>query len=168
MAATIQIAGPTVIKVTIGESESTLGYSDNDTLPAVNFTEHQHDVRTVLSGAVPEEIVLQGTSARISLALVKWDETVLTAVLTKQRGGDGTTSPVGARIVANTRFFALSIEALGSGATYTFPCCYLQQDGVGDSQWGNRERVLTLNLMAIPNPAQPAEIFTYTDGTAQA
>lgn len=159
MATTLQIAGPTTVSVTIGAgSIATLGYSDNDNLPSFSFTDNQHEVRTVLSGMVPEEIVLVGTSARISLALVKWDETVLTSILANQRGTYNA-SPVGRRIVSNSAVFVLTIEG-DDGSTVVFPSAYLQQDGVSDSQWGNRERVLTLNLMAIPN--SEGVLYTYT------
>lgn len=72
MATAIYVPGPTQVLI----NSSVLGYSDNDNLPAIQFTDFQHEVKTVLSGQAPEEVVLQGTVARISIALVKWDPDV--------------------------------------------------------------------------------------------
>jgi hypothetical protein len=44
-----------------------------------------------------------------------------------------------------------------------FERAYLVSDGVNDSQWGNRERVLTLNFHAIPN--SDGTLYTYTAQT---
>jgi len=160
MATTIQVAGPTTISVEVtGGSVAVLGYSDNDNLPSIQFQDTQHDVRTVLSGQIPEEIVLTGTMARISLALVKWDEDVLNTILLSQRGTSAANNPVGRRLVSNNATFALTIEG-DDGSTYVFGTCYLQPDGVGDSQWGNRERVLTLALNAITTAG--TNLYTYT------
>lgn len=152
MPAEIFVAGPTKVEVNMSNSWVLLGYSDNDNLPSVQFTDYQHEVKTVLSGQAPEEIVLQGMVARIGLALVKWDAANLVALLTDQRGAAGTTSPVGRRIVNDTAYFGIRILSIANGSGYTFNYAYLQQDSVGDSQWGNRERVLTLAVNAIPNP----------------
>lgn len=163
MPATLQISGPTSISVTLGgENSSVLGFSDNDTLPAVQFNDMTHEVKTVLSGNAPEEVVTVGMTARISLALVKWDEVVLDSLLTQVRGIGQGNSSVGGRIVADSRFFGLTITATIGGKGYVFTHCYLQPDGVGDSQWGNRERVLTLNIIAIPNPSSGL-VYTYND-----
>lgn len=157
----IFVAGPTVVKVTIGESESILGYSDNDNLPSISFTDHQHEIKTVLSGAVAEEIVLQGTSARIALALVKWDQTVFQSLLANQRGAQ-TVTTVGRRIIGATAYCGLKIISAATGATmsYSFTRAYLSTDSFTDSQWGNRERVLTLNFSAIPQ--SDGVLYTYT------
>lgn len=158
MAAAIYVAGPTVVKI----DNTTLGYSDNDNLPAINFTDNNHEIKTVLSGATPEEIVTTGTTARISVALVKWDPDVLDALLTKARSA-ADSSVVGRRLVAGSHLFAVAIESVSAGgSSYVFDNCYLQSDGVADSQWGNRERVLTLNFMAIPNGGN---LYTYTEVT---
>jgi len=161
MATSILVAGPTSISVTVAGTTSVLGYSDNDNLPSIQFTDHQHEVKTVLRGNVPEEIVMQGTSARISLALVKWDEAVLTSLLAEQRGS-ATVPVVGRRLVANADTFVVTIAStiVGSTMAYSFGACYLLPDSVGDSQWGNRERVLTLNIAAIPTTA--GTLYTYT------
>lgn len=156
MPATIQVPGPSVVKI----GANILGYSDNDTLPTISFTDHQHDVKTVLSGDVPEEIVLRGTEARISVALVKWDETYLASMLATQRGAAGS-SPVGRRIIGSSASFALSIESVGGTQKFAFSTAFLMPDGQNDSQWGNRERVLTLNFRAIPATAG-GTLYTYT------
>lgn len=163
MAATIQVAGPTVIKWGAAAASNILGYSDNDTLPAISFSDFQHEVKTVSSGAVPEEIILQGTMARISVALVKWDESELTALLLRQRGTAANETAVGRRIVADSGSFFLSVESVGNTQKYLFERAYLVSDGVNDSQWGNRERVLTLNFHAIPK--SDGTLYTYTAQT---
>lgn len=153
MATAIYVPGPTVIYVNTGSGLTELGLSDNDNLPSIQFTDHQHDVKTVTSGAVPEEIVLQNTEAAVTVALVKWDATVLSNLLTDQRGAAFTTT-VGRRLVSGGGFFALQIRSVAGGNPgYTFSHAFLRSDSVGDSQWGNRERVLTLNFRCIPDPS---------------
>jgi hypothetical protein len=156
MAATIQVAGPTVVYI----GEDILGYSDNDNLPAVAFSDFIHEVKTVMSGAVPEELVLQNTSATITLTLVKWDEAIYEGMLTTQRGVYNTTT-VGSQLVSGSHTFALSLESVSGNATYTFNRCYIQPDGISDAQWGNRERTLTLTIKAIPD--QDNELFIYSN-----
>lgn len=154
--ATIYVPGPTVVKI----GSNVLGYSDNDNLPAIQFTDHQREIKTVLSGDVPEEVVLQGTSARISVALVKWDQTVYNNMLATLRGGSSTTPTVGARVVYNEASVVLNIASVGQSMAYQFPVAYFQPDSAGDTQWGNRERVLTLAFSAIPDSG--GQLFTYT------
>ena len=101
-------------------------------------------------------------TARISLALVKWDEAILDGLLAQVRGVGQGNSSVGGRIVADSRYFGLVIAATIGGKGYEFSHCYMQPDGVGDSQWGNRERVLTLNIIAIPDPSSGL-VYTYND-----
>lgn len=153
MATAIFVPGPTSIYVaTTAGNYVQLGFSDNDNLPSIQFTDHQHDVRTVTSGAVPEEIVLQNTEAMVTVALVKWDENILENLLIDQRGSAFTTS-VGRRLVGSNGFFGLRIRSVASGLPgYTFTHAFLRQDGMADSQWGNRERVLSLNFRCIPDP----------------
>lgn len=171
MATTLQIPGPTIVRVKLADNAATwsdLGYSDNDNLPSVSFTDHTHEVRTVLSGAEPEQVIVTGISARISLALVKWDETILEDIVEKQRGGtNGGKAVMGQKLIAtgNERhYITLQIASTMTGATtkYEFPTCYLVSDGVADSQWGNRERVLTLNFKAIENLTVNPSIALYT------
>lgn len=153
MATAIFVPGPTVIYVNTGSGLTELGLSDNDNLPSIQFTDHQHDVKTVTSGAVPEEIVLQNTEAAVTVALVKWDATILSNLLVDQRGAAFNTT-VGRRLVSGNGFFALQIRSVAAGQPgYTFSHAFLRSDSVGDSQWGNRERVLTLNFRCIPDPS---------------
>lgn len=154
MAALIYVPGPTQVII----NGSTIGYSDNDNLPAIQFTDFQHEVKTVLSGQAPEEVVLQGTVARISLALVKWDASVYNTLLATQRGSYNA-SPVGRRIISDNASVELQIDSISGTQNYTFEHAFLQPEGTGDSQWGNRERVLTLNFMAINGPNG---FYTYT------
>ena len=154
MATAIYVPGPTQILI----NDAVLGYSDNDNLPAVQFTDFQHEVKTVLSGQAPEEVVLQGTVARISIALVKWDPTVYNTLLAAQRGSYNA-SPVGRRIITDGASVELQIDSISGTQNYTFNYAFLQPEGTGDSQWGNRERVLTVNFMAIPGSTG---FYTYT------
>jgi len=147
MATTIFVAGPTRIDIDADGSYGTLGYSDNDNLPSVQFTDNHHEVKSVLTGNVPAALVMTGTSARITLALVKWENSELALLLAKQRGAYND-STVGRQLVSGG--FTFKVKIIGN-QTYTFERCYLQPESMGDSQWGNRERILTLNIMAIPN-----------------
>ena len=153
MATAIYVPGPTTIHVNTGAGLTELGLSDNDNLPSIQFTDHQHDVKTVTSGAVPEEIVLQNTEAAVTVALVKWDDDVLNNLLIDQRGA-AYTPVVGRRLVSGNAFFGLQIRSVAASLPgYTFTHAFLRSDSVGDSQWGNRERVLALNFRCIPDPA---------------
>jgi len=156
MATVIYVPGPTAIYV----NSALLGYSDNDNLPTIQFTDHHHEIKTVLSGAVPEEVVLQGTHARISVALVKWDNAIYQAMIADQRGA-ATITAVGRRIVGNNAFFPLQIRSVSQTSEYSFPVTFLQPESISDSQWGNRERVLTLNFMSIPSQ-QDGALYTFT------
>lgn len=154
MALEIFVPGPSTIYVaTTPGSYVQLGLSDNDNLPSIQFTDHQHDVKTVTSGAVPEEIVLQNTEAAVTVALVKWEASLLSSMLADQRGAAFNTT-VGRRLVSGGGFFGLQIRSVAGGNPgYTFTHAFLRSDSVGDSQWGNRERVLTLNFRCIPDPS---------------
>jgi hypothetical protein len=157
---TIQVPGPSIVQIAVSGTFIDLGYSDNDSLPSIQFTEHTHDVKTVLSGDEPEEIVLRGTGARISVALVRWNEANLLTLLADQRG-TATVSPVGRRVVGGSAFFGVRIKSVGLTQAYEFSHCHLVGDSVGDSQWGNRERVLALNFRAFPNPTNNT-LYSYT------
>lgn len=145
MAVVLHIAGPTTLQVDVGGGFVTLGWSDNDNLPSVQFTDHFHEVKTVASGMMPEEVVVLGTTATISVALVKWDKDVLQNLLTSVRG-TASYGDVGSKMIADG--MTIGVKLLTASQTYTFPVCYLQSNSVGDSQWGNRERVLTLGFNA--------------------
>ena len=162
MTATINVAGPTTISFDLGGGAGfvVLGYSDNDNLPSVSISDHKHEIRTVLSGQSPEEVVLAGTQATISLALVKWDEGNLNDLLAHFRGVYNG-SPVGTKLVSGAATFALKIAGTNDGFELEFPVCYVQDNGVSDSQWGNRERVLSLNITAIPSTDATPILYTY-------
>jgi len=151
----LYVPGPTIISVDTANSGTytELGRSDNDNLPSISFTDHRHEVKTVSSGAVPEEIVMQNTEAIVTCALVKWDADILTNLLTDNRG-NAFTPVVGRQLVSSNGFFGLRIRSVANGnLAYTFTHAFLRSDSVSDSQWGNRERVLALNFHCIPNPS---------------
>jgi hypothetical protein len=154
MAMAIYVPGPTIINVaTTAGTYVALGYSDNDNLPSIQFTEHLHEVKTVTSGASPEEMVAQNIEASVTVSLVKWEDSVLATLLADQRGA-AYNNTVGRRLVSNNAFFGLQIRSVAASQPgYTFTHAFLRPDSVGDSQWGNRERVLTLNFRCIPNPS---------------
>ena len=154
MAMAIYVPGPTIINVaTTAGSYVALGYSDNDNLPSIQFTEHLHEVKTVTSGASPEEMVAQNIEASVTVSLVKWDDTILNNLLVDQRGA-AYTNTVGRRLVSGSGFFGLQIRSVAASQPgYTFTHAFLRSDSVSDSQWGNRERVLALNFHCIPNPS---------------
>lgn len=159
----IFVPGPTIISVDTANSGTytELGRSDNDNLPSISFTDHRHEVKTVSSGAVAEEIVMQNTEAVVTVSLVKWDESVLTNLLADLRGA-ATIPVVGRQLVASNGFSGLRIRSVAAGNPgYTFTHAFLRSDSVTDSQWGNRERVLSLNFHCIPNPANNT-LYTYT------
>jgi hypothetical protein len=157
MATAIFVPGPTVVNVSTGTSTTpgsfmVLGYSDNDNLPSIQFTDHLHEVKTVTSGAVPEELVAQNIEASVTVSLVKWDSDVLNTLLSDQRNA-AYNNQVGRRLISSNGACGLQIRSVAAAQPgYTFTHAFLRPDSVGDSQWGNRERVLTLNFRCIPNP----------------
>jgi hypothetical protein len=165
MATTIQVPGPTGVYG--GAAGTTLfGYSDNDNLPTITVTDHQHEIKTVLSGNAPEEVVQVGLTARISVALVKWDESTINTMLVANRGSTVQgKAAVGTRLVGQSKTFKLVVKSEGTGGQYEFPRAYVVSDGQIDSQWGNRERVLTLNFMAIPDGTGITYTYSATTGT---
>lgn len=176
MATTIQVPGPSVIQFSLsnsGTSWTTLGYSDNDNLPSVQFTDHSHEIKTSISGALPEEIVLLGSEARIACALVKWDEEAFLELLAHVRdpeNGNALFATPGTRVVGTSDAGALfSLKLLGSdSSSWIFRNVWVPQDFVGDSQWGNRERVLTLAFRTIwyqAPEAAPTAPFEYIEGS---
>jgi hypothetical protein len=164
MALAIYVPGPTMIQVDTanGGTYVDLGMSDNDNLPSISFTDHRHEVKTVASGAVAEEIVMQNTECIVTCALVKWDQDILTNLLTDMRGALAT-PVVGRRLISSTGYSGLRIRSIAAGQPgYTFTHAFLRSDSVNDSQWGNRERVLTLNFHCIPNPTNNT-LYTYAN-----
>jgi hypothetical protein len=98
-------------------------------------------------------MVAQNIEASVTVSLVKWDDTILNNLLVDQRGA-AYTNTVGRRLVSGSGFFGLQIRSVAASQPgYTFTHAFLRPDSVGDSQWGNRERVLTLNFRCIPNPS---------------
>jgi len=164
MAIAIYVPGPTIISIDTANTGSytELGRSDNDNLPSIAFTDHRHEIKTVSSGAVAEEIVMQNTEAIVTVALVKWEASLLVTMLADMRG-NATTPTVGRQLVASGGYFGLRIRSIEAGKPgYTFTHAFLRSDGISDSQWGNRERVLALNFHCIPDPATNT---LYTLGT---
>ena len=86
MATAIFVAGPTMIQVNTGSGYVDLGMTDNDNLPQITYSDNLHEIKTVASGAAPEEIVVQNITATVTVTLVKWDATVLANVLAENRG----------------------------------------------------------------------------------
>ena len=151
MATAIFVAGPTSIFVNVGSGYVELGQTDNDSLPQVSYSDNIHEIKTVASGATPEEMVVQNTSATITVTLVKWDAAVLTSLQTRQRGA-AYSSTVGRLLVGNSGTFGVQIDPATAGKTgYTFGRCFLMGDGIAHSQFGNVEQRMGLTFRAIPD-----------------
>jgi hypothetical protein len=151
MATAIFVAGPTSIYVNVGSGYVELGQTDNDSLPQVSYSDNIHEIKTVSSGATPEEMVVQNTSATITVTLVKWDAAVLTSVQTRQRGA-AFTSTVGRLLVGDSGTFGVQIDPIAVGKTgYTFARCFLMGDAITHSQFGNVEQRMGLTFRAIPD-----------------
>lgn len=151
MATAIFVAGPTSIYVNVGSGYVELGQTDNDSLPQVSYSDNVHEIKTVSSGATPEEMVVQNTSATITVTLVKWDAAVLTSLQTRQRGA-AFTSTVGRLLVADGGTFGVQIDPAAVGKTgYTFGRCFLMGDAITHSQFGNVEQRMGLTFRAIPD-----------------
>lgn len=163
MPTTIQVAGPTKIQVDIGAGFVDLGYSDNDSLASLTFTDHLYEVKTNERGDVPAEVVVTGLSCVLTVTLVKWDSVVWANLIDFQRSA-GASSPyvatVGRTLVndfAGGTDFTFSCKVLPSntGATaYTLNACYLFGD-TADGNFGNAERRLTITFRAIPRGTDP-------------
>ena len=151
MATAIFVAGPTSIFVNVGAGYVELGQTDNDSLPQVTYSDNIHEIKTVASGATPEEMVVQNTSATITVTLVKWDAAVLTSLQTRQRGA-AFTSTVGRLLVADSGTFGVKIAPATVNKTgYTFGRCFVMNDGFTHSQFGNVEQRMGLTFRAIPD-----------------
>lgn len=152
MASTIFVSGPTKVMVDIGGGYTELGFCDNDNLPAVTFTDHIHEIKTSSSGMAPEELVVQGTTATITVTLVKWDSATWASLLALQRGATYTPT-VGKLLVGTSSTFGVQLDPTIAGrAGYTFSTCYLMND-TGDANFGNVERRLTITFRATQNPS---------------
>lgn len=151
MATAIFVAGPTSIFVNVGAGYVELGQTDNDSLPQISYSDNIHEIKTVASGATPEELVVQNTSATITVTLVKWDAAILTSLLVRQRGA-AYNSTVGRLLVGDSGTFGVQVDPLTAGKTgYTFGRCYLMGDAIAHSQFGNVEQRMGLTFRAIPD-----------------
>jgi hypothetical protein len=151
MATAIFVAGPTSIFVNVGAGFVELGQTDNDSLPQVTYSDNIHEIKTVSSGATPEEMVVQNTSATITVTLVKWDAAVLTSLQTRQRGA-AFSSTVGRLLVADSGTFGVKIAPATVNKTgYTFGRCFVMGEGFAHSQFGNVEQRMGLTFRAIPD-----------------
>lgn len=164
MAQTIQIPGPTVLQVALGPAAAfaDLGQSDNDNLPEIAFSDHSREVKTSSGGESPQEIVLNGITATLSVTLVSWDEDLLASIKARQRGTTEGKSVVGRRLFASTDQGAirLKLKSVDGTTAYLFGRCWIKPDGERDSQWGNRERTLTLNFGCTPDSG--GQLYDYT------
>jgi hypothetical protein len=151
MATSIFVAGPTSIYVNVGAGYVELGQTDNDSLPQISYSDNIHEIKTVASGATPEELVVQNTSATITVTLVKWDAAILTSLLVRQRGA-AYNSTVGRLLVGDSGTFGVQVDPLTAGKTgYTFGRCYFSGDAIAHSQFGNVEQRMGLTFRAIPD-----------------
>ena len=151
MATAIFVAGPTSIFVNVGAGYVELGQTDNDSLPQFTYSDYIHEIKTVSSGATPEEMVVQNTSATITVTLVKWDAAVLTSLQTRQRGA-AFSSTVGRLLVQDGGTFGVKIAPATVNKTgYTFGRCFVIGEGFTHSQFGNVEQRMGLTFRAIPD-----------------
>ena len=151
MATAIFVAGPTSIFVNVGAGYVELGQTDNDSLPQISYSDNIHEIKTVASGATPEELVVQNTSATITVTLVKWDAAILTSLLVRQRGA-AYNSTVGRLLVGDGGTFGVQVDPLTAAKTgYTFGRCYFMGDAIAHSQFGNVEQRMGLTFRAIPD-----------------
>jgi hypothetical protein len=96
-------------------------------------------------------MVVQNTSATITVTLVKWDAAVLTSLQTRQRGA-AYNSTVGRLLVGDSGTFGVQIDPATAGKTgYTFGRCYFMGDAIAHSQFGNVEQRMGLTFRAIPD-----------------
>lgn len=156
MATAIFVSGPTKIQVNSGAGLVDLGYSDNDNLPQITYTDHIHEIKTVASGAVPEEMVVQNISATITVTLVKWDAANLAAMLGDLRSSSGNAynATVGRLLVNDSGTVQVKITPTTAGKTaYLFGRCYVMSDAVIHSNFGNVEQRLALTFRAVPDNA---------------
>ena len=151
MATSIFVSGPCMVQINLGSSWVDLGMTDNDSLPQMTFTDNVHEVKTVASGAVPEELILQNTQAVVSCTLVKWDASQYSALIANQRGSAYSTT-VGRLLVNGSGTFGVKITPSANGKdAYAFGRCFIIGDAVSQSQFGNVEQRLGLTFRAIPD-----------------
>lgn len=163
MASNIFVSGPTAVYA----NSILLGYTDNDSLATITYTDHQHEVKTVQFGEAPAEVVVQGLTAVLTVTLVKWDQAHLETLLVRTRGTAAApyTATVGTTLVnegGTTALFAVKLTPTQAGKpTYQLNNCYLKGD-TSDGGFGNVERRMTLTFMATAVTATPAIVTTGT------
>ena len=165
MAELIYVSGPTAVYA----NGYLLGWTDNDSLATITYTDHQHEVKTVQRGEVPAEVIVTGLSAVLTVTLVKWDQAELDKILIKTRGTAALpyTATIGTTLVND---FASGVSALYpvvlnpttlNKPTYTLNSCYLKGES-SDGGFGNVERRMTLTFMAIATSTTTAVVTVGT------
>ena len=165
MAELIYVSGPTAVYA----NNVLLGWTDNDSLATITYTDHQHEVKTVQFGEVPAEVVVTGLSAVLTVTLVKWDQAHLDTILIRTRGTAALpyTAKVGTTLVNDftagvTALYPVKLLPTTSNKTfYQLNSCYLKGES-SDGGFGNVERRMTLTFMGISTSATTAVVTTGT------
>lgn len=157
MAAGYKIAGPT----TVSYNGSVLGYTDNDSLPAIDFDILNETVESSDTGRTPGEVIYMGQIARVTVTLVKWDQTVADALMVLPGGAAaGDLGTVGSLWFGGSYAKAVVITpTLDGERIHTFPRCYLDgPDAIRTFDIGNKPTRLAVSWVAVADGSD--NVFT--------
>jgi hypothetical protein len=169
------VAGP--VKILWGTTSATteLGYSDNEDLVRITFTDHQRVFSRNDQGDMIGETVLSGTSAIIDFTLVSWNQDQLQQLISRVRKGGTPTNAIGQEGIfatvggttvngASPRTIALKILPTTAGETvYDFPLVRLIT-GPEIMDLGNTLKRIALSFGTVA-PASGTTICTTTLST---
>jgi hypothetical protein len=163
MAMTWNTTGPTKVQIALNAASPSwedLGRTDNENLVRVEVEDHLRSFTRNDLGDMTAEVCVTGSTARVSFALVHWDEDVVEKVFGQFRlsnasatdADEGKYGTVGALMVTDDHVFSLRLLTSRSGAkSYTFKYVRPVQP-VGIIDFGNVEKRLVFVLESIPDP----------------
>jgi len=170
MAVAFHIAGPTKVQHAIPTALTTfadLGRTDNDDLIRVDISTTNEIITANDTGDSPAEIIYTGTTAVITMTLVKWDSSKW-VVLTNNPGttteGDGGTigTPwVSSYSSSTSELFAIRIlPSITGEKIYTFSACYLDRQHSGIHEFGNTAKRMRLTINAMVDTSNKLYVVT--------
>lgn len=143
----ITVPGCTVVRV----NGVDLGISDAEDM--VSFSDHheRYEVHSDESGPIlPAKIIGHGRWCLINCPVILYDQSAIYDTIVEAGDTDiGTLGSLG----LDVPYFPVSIVPRISGSVgYTFPYCFLQNEPIQVTGWGNKEEKWLLTFKAIPDP----------------
>ncbi len=114
---------------------------------------------------MPAEKLQNGSRARITFELWKYDQTVLNNLMILRDGGSaaGGSSTIGLLMLYNTKYFGLSIASPNDGVPWYFPICQISGEPVSVAL-STQMKVWKITIDAIKwSSSGPASAYLYTN-----